>query len=308
VGGTRYARVVVADGLLALAGQLGVIQLHPGLDEGAQVGLYGRLVLGRRRDDAGIGDQAVRADLIPVAQGPPGGLGDAVADAGPRAYLDGGRVRRGVGGDEPQRLLDRVHRFDGPHDDAAERVVAGLPQPGGAGRLAGQRRQPPRVERVAGQRPGEVAAAAGQVRVQRGRVRHVLLDHVLVPGGRRERQARTGHQRALLDGVGARAGHRKHVRRASVIGKMEARHPAHGLERVVERSAQGLGERDELGRGGGPVEAADAHVDRVDGPAADRLHDRVPGLLQRQAALHEITPIRGHLDPAAVAEEVGGVQ
>ena len=92
MGRAGYARVVVTDGLLALTGQLGVIQLDPGLDESAQVGLDGRLVLGRRGDDAGGGDEAVRVDLIPVAQGPPGCLRDAVADAGPRAHLDGGRV------------------------------------------------------------------------------------------------------------------------------------------------------------------------------------------------------------------------
>ena len=58
---------------------------------------------------------------------------------------------------------------------------------------------------------------------------------------------------------------------AGVVGEVEAGHPAHGLERVIERPAQRLGERGELGPGGGPVEAADAHVDRVDGPAADQL-------------------------------------
>jgi len=40
-----YAGIVVADGLLALAGELGVVQAEPGLREGAQVGLDGRLVL-----------------------------------------------------------------------------------------------------------------------------------------------------------------------------------------------------------------------------------------------------------------------
>ena len=46
--GAGNARIVVADGLLALAGELGVVEAEPGLREGAQVGLDGRLVLGGR--------------------------------------------------------------------------------------------------------------------------------------------------------------------------------------------------------------------------------------------------------------------
>jgi hypothetical protein len=64
--------VVAADGLLALAGELGVIQIEPSLREGAQVSLDGCLVLRRRGDDAGGRDGAVRADLVPVVQGTPG--------------------------------------------------------------------------------------------------------------------------------------------------------------------------------------------------------------------------------------------
>jgi len=91
-------------------------------------------------------------------------------------------------------------------------------------------------------------------------------------------------------------------------GEIETCYPAHGVQRAVERPAQRLGQRDELGPGRDPVEAAEADVDRVDGPAADHLHDGVPGLLQGQAALDEVAPGRGHLDPAGVAEEIGRVQ
>jgi len=137
-----YARIVVADGLLALAGELGVIQAEPGLREGAQVRFDGRLVLRRGGHDAGAGDEAVRADLVPVVQGAPGRLGHPVPGAGPRRHLGGRGIGRLVGRDEPQRLLDRVHRLHGAHDDAAERVVAGRAEPGGARGLAGERGQP----------------------------------------------------------------------------------------------------------------------------------------------------------------------
>jgi len=195
------ARVVVADGLLAPPGELGVVEAEAGLDEGAQVGLDGRLVLRRGRDDAGGGDEAVRADLVPVVQGATGRLGHPVADAGANRHVQCGAIRRFVPGDEPQRLVDRVHRLDGPHDDAAERVVTGRAQPGGLSRLPGQGGQPARVERVPGQRPGEVAAAAGQVRVQRGGVRHLFLDDVLVPPGGGELPAGARLHGAPLDRV-----------------------------------------------------------------------------------------------------------
>src|SRR5215471_1009723 len=77
MGRTGYARVVVADGLLAPAGQLGVVQVQVGLHERAQVGFDGGLVLGRRGNDAGGGDEAAGVDLVPVPQGPPRRLGRA---------------------------------------------------------------------------------------------------------------------------------------------------------------------------------------------------------------------------------------
>ena len=50
-----------------------------------------------------------------------------------------------------------------------------------AGRsLDGQRRQPPRTQRMPDQRAGEIPAAASQPSVQRGGVRDLLLDHVCV--------------------------------------------------------------------------------------------------------------------------------
>ena len=47
------ARVVIPDGLLALPGELHIVEADLGFREGAQVGLDGRLVLRRGRHDAG---------------------------------------------------------------------------------------------------------------------------------------------------------------------------------------------------------------------------------------------------------------
>ena len=140
--GAGDARVVVPDRLLALAGELGVVEIQPRLDERAQVGLDGRLVLRRRGDDAGAGDDPVLADLVPVVQGASGRLRDPAADRGTRVHLDGRAGGRLVGVDDPKCLVDRVDDLHGAHDDAAERVVAGRTEPGGLRRLARQRRQP----------------------------------------------------------------------------------------------------------------------------------------------------------------------
>jgi hypothetical protein len=96
-------------------------------------------------------------------------------------------------------------------------------------------------------------------------VRHLLLDHVVVPLAGGECQAGAGGHGAALDRVAAGAGEREHV----------------GLARLVG----------EVGPGGCPAEAAEPHVDRVDGPAADPFHDGVPGLLQGQAALDDVPGI-----------------
>ena len=59
----------------------------------------------------------------------------------------------------------------------------------------------------------------------------------------------------------------------------------------------------------GAVEAADAHVDRMDLAAADDAHQLVAGLLQLRAPRSTISGcVAGELDRARVAEEVGRVQ
>ena len=56
------------------------------------------------------------------------------------------------------------------------------------------------------------------------------------------------------------------------------------------------------------MKSADPRVDRVDGSAADRLEDRVAGLLQMQPALEDLAPVLSHRDRILVAEEVRRVQ
>ena len=57
-----------------------------------------------------------------------------------------------------------------------------------------------------------------------------------------------------------------------------------------------------------PIEAADAHVDRMDLAPAEQPHDLVADLLQLQPAPHDIGVVVRHLDGAGIAEEIRRMQ
>ena len=92
------------------------------------------------------------------------------------------------------------------------------------------------------------------------------------------------------------------------VGELERGRPPDRVQRQVQRAAQPFGNGRGLAAGGHPVEAADPHVDRVDGAAAHELQQCVAGLLQLQAAFDDVAVIPGEGDRVGVAEEVGGVQ
>ena len=77
---------------------------------------------------------------------------------------------------------------------------------------------------------------------------------------------------------------------------------------VSRARSSGSIERSQLGSGRRPVKAADAHVDRMHLAAADRRHQRVPGLLHLESLLDDLAVVARHLDRARVAEEVGSVE
>ena len=191
---------MVADRLLAEVAQAVVLEVEVAGQEAAQVGLDRGLVLRGRRDDLGLEDRAVLVEPIAVPAQPARRLGPAAAGAGARLDLDGGRVGLLVGGDDPQRLVERVEDLDAADDDAAERVAADRAEPGLGRRLARQRRQLLRVQRVARERPAQVGAALAQPRVQRGRVLDVQLLEVLLVLARARcrgrRSTRAGRPRA----------------------------------------------------------------------------------------------------------------
>jgi hypothetical protein len=95
---------------------------------------------------------------------------------------------------------------------------------------------------------------------------------------------------------------------ALYLGKRQLARPAHGRERRLPRALQRVHERLQLGASRCAVEAAHAHVDRVDLPSSDDRHDRVPGLLHLQPLFDDLAVVAGHLDGSGVAEEVGRVE
>ena len=84
VGGARDARVVVADGGLAQARRLGGGAPEDGGRQAAQVVLHLRLVLGRRRHDAGGVDESLVVGLVGLVEHAARRLGDGASDPGPR--------------------------------------------------------------------------------------------------------------------------------------------------------------------------------------------------------------------------------
>ena len=181
------------------------------------------------------------------------------------------------------------------------------PEPGAGRGLAGGRGQGGGVERVPGQRPGQVAVPV-EGGVQRGRVRDLLLGDMIGELAGREGQAGGGGEAAPLEGVAAGVAGGEQVVLQLEVGEVEGGGPADRVQGQVQCPAEPLGQRAQLGRCRRPVEAADPDVDRVDGPAADQFEDGVAGLLQLQAAFHDVAVIARQRDGVRVAEEVGGVQ
>src|SRR5271166_6452648 len=89
VRGAGDARVVVADGLLALPLQLVFLDCKMGLDKLPEVTLDGFQVLRGRGNNLGVHDNAAVIEAIAVIEDSPRRFGAAVASGGAR--LDGDR-------------------------------------------------------------------------------------------------------------------------------------------------------------------------------------------------------------------------
>ena len=139
-------------------------------------------------------------------------------------------------------------------------------------------------------------------------MRDLLFHDLLLEVRGRELAAAGGHHCPALDRVAARLPQRQHLVPDRQIGEVEAGHPPDSLQGVVQRGTQLAGKRNQITARGHRVEPADLHVDRMYGPAADGLHDRVAGPPERQTTLDEITVVTRQLDSSRIAEEIRRVQ
>ena len=153
-------------------------------------------------------------------------------------------------------------------------------------RFAGERREPVAAQRVARERPAEVDAAVGAARVECVRALDVLFGEVLVVlrWERCRGRGRTTMRPSSIAYV-ALLGQRNELTGNLAFGEVEARRPAHRLERRFACALERIDERAQLRARRRAIEAADAHVDRMDLATADQREDLVARLLQREPAL-----------------------
>ena len=145
-------------------------------------------------------------------------------------------------------------------------------------------------------------------RLERGRVRDLHLREVLLVLARPDVEAGAGDEAAVLDRVDVRMAERAELVVLLEVGEVELRDPFDRAPRQLARLLQARNERLQIRPTRCLVEAADADVDRVDRPAADRPQEVVAGRLDLQAALDHLAVVAGHRPGRLEAEEVGGVQ
>ena len=117
----------------------------------------------------------------------------------------------------------------------------------------------------------------------------VVLRHVDV-------EPAVGDDVAFAERIFVRMAHRDEDVVALAVGEVEPGDPAHDLARGVAPPFQRLGKLGELALLRHAVEAADAHVDRMDLASADEVHDVVAGLLHLQPALDRVAVVARHVD------------
>src|SRR5664280_1456876 len=107
----------------------------------------------------------------------------------------------------------------------------------------------------------------------------VVLDKVLVVFANGDVQPFVGDQASFVKGIFVGMTQSDELVVAVEVREREGRHPAHGCEGGVACPLELLGERRELLLVRHLVEAANAHIDGVDFPAAEQAHDLVCRLL-----------------------------
>ena len=92
------------------------------------------------------------------------------------------------------------------------------------------------------------------------------------------------------------------------LGEGEPGYETDGLDRGIPRPLELGDQAEQFLLGGGPIEATNLDVDRMDLTTANHRHNGVSRLLQAQAEFNNVLVIRRHVDRALVAEKVRCMQ
>ena len=225
---------------------------------------------------------------------------DRVRDGRPRGDL--------VPLDQPDRLLDGEEDLEAADDDALEWVADDRTQPHFASRLLDQLRQAVEVERITGEGPDVIGPSPDHRRLERVRVRNVLLDKDLLEPAHRDVEPAARDDPALRDRVLLPVPERDKLIIPLEIGKREAARPADQLPRDPTRPLQLLAQRRKLRSRRQAVEAPHPQIDRMDLPPANHREDPIAQLLEAKGLANHLWMILGHADRVLIAEEVRRMQ
>ena len=182
------------------------------------------------------------------------------------------------------------------------------PRPARAAAAAATSGSSAEFQGIAGQRSGEVLEPVLDAGLQRSRTGHVLLDdEVGEAGGGGVQPIRRGDA-ARLERVAAGLTQSHEAVVTVHVGEVEPCDPLHRGQCRVEGIRERAGQGAYLCLAGSTVEPTDLHIDRVDGPPTDRLHDAVAHLLQREAPLEGGSVLSCHLHRVLAAEKVRGME
>lgn len=156
---TGNARVIVADGLLALPGELLFRQVEVSRDKLPEVRFDGFLILRCRGNDLGIENGSLVVGPITMVEDATRRFGAPIPCCRAGLKLHGGALRLLIPGNDPQRFVACIEDLDAANNDALKWIATLGRKPGRSRCVLRLRREPVKVQVVAGQWPYEVRAA-----------------------------------------------------------------------------------------------------------------------------------------------------
>ena len=209
-----------------------------------------------------------------------------------------------------QRLVAGVDHLDRAHHDAAVRVEAWRGRRPPPRRRRGRATKALEVQAIARQRPDQIRAALARSRLQRVRALDVaLLEMRVIFGG--------AMSSPLFETM--RPSFKADIRRGGSAQRTRSRGRQSGKSKpATQRTVSSAASRARFSGSfsaassrlrGDAIEAADAHVDRMDLAPAEQAHQvSLPVFFSSRPRSHDVGMVAGHFDRAGVAEEIRRVQ